>query len=422
MAPSTQIREGLPETLPEDFVQWDEASPSAQAAQSPDAEPGPASVSKPAAEAVEAQRAGLSSVNLLRGAALSPSVPERRGDTAISYRERSSSAASRRSREIAVPLHAAGPAIDELRSSAPHPNAAGAADPATMAGLHQTVLLGLRANALEITRVTRRKWPIIAAVSAALAVTLVAATIPMLNRGRDASAKPTAVPAPQMTTLQQPEHAPPSPADSRLTAPASTATPSPGAARIGSESAVRPLQKNAGVSHEQAQMMDHQLHTPAQLHMKATLPEPASLQQGFDSSVIHGLENSNPSGVAFGEPKGLRVQIASPQAVSSKKLMEQVASHQAITVSPGVALSLLVQNRRPIYPLIAKSARLSGIVVLAATISTIGKVDNLRVVSGPEMLRESALDAVRTWRFRPYMLNNQPKAFETTITLNFKAN
>jgi protein TonB len=225
-----------------------------------------------------------------------------------------------------------------------------------------------------------------------------------------------------MTTLQQPEHVAPSPADSRLKAPGSTGTPSPGAARISPESAARPLQKNAGVSREQAHMMDHQLHTPAQLHMKATLPEPASLQQGFDSSAIHGLENSNPSGVAFGNPKELRVQIASPQAVSSRTPVEQVASHQAIMVSPGVALSLLVQNRHPIYPLIAKSARVSGIVVLAATISTIGRVESLRVVSGPKMLRESALDAVRTWRFKSYMLNNQPTAFETTITLNFSLN
>jgi TonB family protein len=325
MAPPTQINQELPETLPGDFVQWDEASQSAEAAQSPDAEPGPGFVSRPATEAVEAQRAGASSVNLLRGAALSPSVPERRGDTAVSYRERSSSAASPRSREIALPLHAAGPAIDELRFSAPrHPAA-------TMAWLHQAVLLTLRANAVEITRVTRRKWPIIAAVSAALAVTLVAATIPMLNRGRDASAKPSGVPASQMTTLQQPEHAAPSPAD-------------------------------------------------------------------------------------------LRVQIASQQAVSSKEPMEQVASHQAITVPPGVALSLLVQNRQPTYPSIAKLARVSGIVVLAATISTVGKVENLRVVSGPDMLRESAVDAVRTWRFKPYMLNNQPTAFETTITLNFSLN
>src|SRR4051812_48670544 len=147
MAPPTQITEGLPETLPEDFVQWDEGSPSEQAAQPGDAEPGPGSVSKPAAEAVEAQRASGPSTNLPPGTALSSSVPERRGDTTVSYRERSSSAASPRSREIAVPLHAAGPAIEELEFSAPRHAAA-------MGWLHQAVLPTLRANAVEITRVS----------------------------------------------------------------------------------------------------------------------------------------------------------------------------------------------------------------------------------------------------------------------------
>jgi TonB family protein len=408
------MNQELPETLPGDFVQWDEASESAQAAQSPDA--GPAFVSRPATEAVEAQRARAPSVDLLRGSAMSHAIPERRGDAAVSHREWSSSAASRRSREIAVPLHAAGPAIDELRFSAPRH----AAD--TMAWLRQTALLALRANVVEIASVTRRKWPIIAAVSAALAVTLVLATIPNLNRGKEASAKLPAVPASQMATVQQPEHAVPSPADSRLTGPASKTTSSPAAARINSEAAVRPLPKNAEVSHERAQMMDHQLHTPARLHVKATLPEPASLQQGFDSSAIHGLEISNSTGVAFGNPKEPRVQMASQQAVSSKKTMEQAASHQPITVSPSIALSLLVENRRPIYPPIAKSARVSGNVVLAATISSVGKVENLRVVSGPYILREPVVDAVRTWRFKPYLLNNQPTAIETTITLHFSLN
>jgi TonB family protein len=416
MAPPTQITEGLPETLPEDFVQWDEGSPSAQATQPPDAEPGPGFVSKPATGAVEAQRAGTASTNLPPGTALSSSVSERRSDTAVLYRDRSSGAASPRSREIAVPLHAAGPAIDELRFSAPR-------HAASMGWLHQAVLPTLRANAVEITRVTRRKWPVFAAVSAALAVTLVAATIPVFNRGRDTSAKPSAVPAAQMNTLQQREPAASSGAESRPTGPApTTVAASPAAARASSEATGRPLQKNTGVSHEQAQMMDYQLHTPAQLHMKATLPEPASPQQGFDSSAIHGLENSSSTGIAFGNPKGPRVQIASQQALSSRIPTEQVASHQVVTVPPGVALSLLVQNRQPIYPPIAKSARVSGIVVLAATISTLGRVDNLRVVSGPEMLRESALDAVRTWRFKPYMLNHQPTAIETTITLNFTLN
>jgi protein TonB len=95
------------------------------------------------------------------------------------------------------------------------------------------------------------------------------------------------------------------------------------------------------------------------------------------------------------------------------------ASPKAVTVSSGVIFGLLIQKRPPVYPLIAKAARVSGTVVLAATISKTGTIKNLHVVSGPVMLQESAVDAVRTWRYKPYKLNNQPTEVETTINVTF---
>jgi protein TonB len=58
-------------------------------------------------------------------------------------------------------------------------------------------------------------------------------------------------------------------------------------------------------------------------------------------------------------------------------------------------------------------------VVLHALISKTGTIDNLSVVSGPEMLRAAALDAVRTWRYKPYLLNGEPTEVDTTVTVNF---
>jgi protein TonB len=58
-------------------------------------------------------------------------------------------------------------------------------------------------------------------------------------------------------------------------------------------------------------------------------------------------------------------------------------------------------------------------VVLAATITKTGAVQNLQVVSGPPMLRQSALDAVRNWLYKPYLLNNQPTEVQTTIAVDF---
>jgi protein TonB len=90
-----------------------------------------------------------------------------------------------------------------------------------------------------------------------------------------------------------------------------------------------------------------------------------------------------------------------------------------VTVSAGVAVGLLVHKTQPVYPPIAKSARLSGTVVLQGTISKTGALENLRVVSGPAMLRQAALDAVKTWRYRPYMLSNVPTEVDTTVNVVF---
>jgi protein TonB len=71
------------------------------------------------------------------------------------------------------------------------------------------------------------------------------------------------------------------------------------------------------------------------------------------------------------------------------------------------------------YPPIAKAARVSGTVVLQATISKTGAIENLTVTSGPAMLQQAALDAVRTWRYRPYLLNNEPVEVQTTVNVIF---
>ena len=79
----------------------------------------------------------------------------------------------------------------------------------------------------------------------------------------------------------------------------------------------------------------------------------------------------------------------------------------------------LVRRVQPTYPPLARTARIQGSVVLAAVISKAGTIDNLRVLSGPPMLVKAALDAVSAWRYRPYILNNEPVEVETQITVNF---
>jgi protein TonB len=89
-------------------------------------------------------------------------------------------------------------------------------------------------------------------------------------------------------------------------------------------------------------------------------------------------------------------------------------------VSSGVMQGMLIYKVIPTYPVVAQAIRESGTVVLQATISRNGSIENLRVVEGPAMLRQAALDAVKQWRYRPYMLNGQPVEVETTVDVQFK--
>ncbi len=98
--------------------------------------------------------------------------------------------------------------------------------------------------------------------------------------------------------------------------------------------------------------------------------------------------------------------------------------HQAVTGPvrlPSILVSgLLVYKTVPVYPALAKVTRKEGVVVLQATISKMGTIENLRVVSGDPMLCGAALDAVSHWRYRPYLLNGQSVEVETTVNVIFK--
>jgi periplasmic protein TonB len=79
----------------------------------------------------------------------------------------------------------------------------------------------------------------------------------------------------------------------------------------------------------------------------------------------------------------------------------------------------LIYRVQPIYPPLARAARIQGVVVIRAIISRNGTIENLQTMSGHPMLVGAALDAVRQWRYRPYILNGDPVEVETQVTVNF---
>lgn len=91
----------------------------------------------------------------------------------------------------------------------------------------------------------------------------------------------------------------------------------------------------------------------------------------------------------------------------------------AIHVSPKTMVGNLLSKVPPKYPVEAKKAGIQGRVVLNALIGKNGRVKNLTVASGPKELRKSSLDAVRQWRYKPFLLNGSPVEVETTVTVTY---
>ena len=90
-----------------------------------------------------------------------------------------------------------------------------------------------------------------------------------------------------------------------------------------------------------------------------------------------------------------------------------------LRVSSGVANSLKIHDARPHYPREAQEQGIQGDVLLQATIDTKGNLTNLRIVQGDPILVKAAVDAVKKWKYRPYILNGEPVDVDTTIKIQF---
>jgi len=97
----------------------------------------------------------------------------------------------------------------------------------------------------------------------------------------------------------------------------------------------------------------------------------------------------------------------------------QGASPQSVTVGQSVMAGQIVAKVAPIYPPLARQARIQGTVVLKVRISKSGDVANLQLFSGHPMLAPAAIEAVKQWKYKPYLVNGDPVEVATTVTVNF---
>jgi TonB family protein len=93
---------------------------------------------------------------------------------------------------------------------------------------------------------------------------------------------------------------------------------------------------------------------------------------------------------------------------------------QTLNVSQGVSRGLLVKKTQPVYPASAMQMHVEGAVELLATISKEGNISAVKIISGDARLARAAVDAVKQWKYKPYLLNGEPVEIQTQVTMNFK--
>jgi len=132
-------------------------------------------------------------------------------------------------------------------------------------------------------------------------------------------------------------------------------------------------------------------------------------------STPTGVVGDAPGGIPGGETGGVIGGIISSAPVTTPR----VAAPERVRVSQGVSTGLLVKRVNPEYPPEARRGRIQGTVLMHAIIGKDGDIATLELISGHPALAPAAIEAVKQWKYKPYLLNGKPVEVDTQIQVNF---
>ena len=139
------------------------------------------------------------------------------------------------------------------------------------------------------------------------------------------------------------------------------------------------------------------------------------------TSETSGLDNGPPQDVGFGDgPLLIGVADGMPNiAPAPPSQVIHPALKGPVRISSGLAAGQLLNPIRPEYPALARATHVQGVVVVEATISRNGTIENVRVISGPAVLQRAAVSAISAARYKPFLLDGAMIEVETTINVVF---
>jgi periplasmic protein TonB len=143
---------------------------------------------------------------------------------------------------------------------------------------------------------------------------------------------------------------------------------------------------------------------PTEISDRIEPDEGGGMSDGMPGGDPNGVPDGTPGGVPFGVV-GMPVTTSEPPPI--------------LRVGGNVKPPTKIKDVKPVYPALARSARMQGMVILECTIDPHGRVQDVRVLRGIPLLDQAATDAVRQWAYTPTLLNGVPTAVIMTVTVGF---
>jgi len=236
---------------------------------------------------------------------------------------------------------------------------------------------------------TRKPWTVLVSFIVQLLLLAIAILIPMIYFD--------ALPKSQLTSFLVAPPPPPPP-------------PPPPAAAPPKVVKVIPRQFDAG-----------RLMAPKAVPKEVAMIKEEELPPPSSGGVVGGVPGGVPGGAAGGVIGGIigSVPTAAPPPPPPPPSAPKPVTPQRIRVGGNVQQAKLIRQPKPIYPPLAKQARISGVVKLNAIIGKDGTIQNLTLASGHPLLVPAAMEAVKQWVYQPTLLNGEPVEVVTQIDVNF---
>jgi len=222
----------------------------------------------------------------------------------------------------------------------------------------------------------------------------------------------------------------------------SVAAPAPGASSPAPPEAQVPVPANDAATAATSSAADVNTHSPSSVHLvpdhyvapetidvgdTSAAPKPNITVTPKPQPIVVKTKAGSPTAQTTptqAAPPAFAIASANPDATLAKLVNTDAVvprpAPSSLRVSQGVSQGLLIKKISPVYPRSALQLRKQGGVELLATVSKEGTITAIKVLSGEASLAKSASDAVRQWKYRPYLLNGEPVEIETQVTINFK--